>query len=329
MYSWNVLIFARTVITVGTLLFGSFAAQAQSYTWENYNVITFGDFSTASFVEGRTLVGGNLYGANSPSFATNMPSGTSATDRTLVVGGFISGGNPMNLDKGSLYLGGSTNGRIINYNGGQGAGKVTESIDLAALKQSFISESANFKAMATDSTVIVPTNGQPGPVVFNANPGSDGVAVFSISADAIFGNDKAQSYDLNPNGASSVVINVSGSSINWIQNAGNMVNNLIKDEWEAKIVWNFYEATTLNFGSHNFHGAILAPKAAMSTSARFDGTVIVDSLSTTADIHLPTSGSATSYAGFRLQAVPEPGSPLLVMVAGVILLVRRRSQLRR
>jgi choice-of-anchor A domain-containing protein len=315
------------VLAVSSLLtFGFSQVKAQSYTWENYNAIIFGNLNIQGEIEGRTLVGGNLTGSNSSNFGIGLPSGTSATDKTLVVGGNISSGNPLQLNKGSLYLGG-TNGRTVNYNGG--GSQISQSTDLSTLKQAFLSESANLKSLATDSVVTSSTNGQPGPVTFTATAGSDGLAVFSISADAIFGSNLSQQIGLVANGATNIVINVSGTTVNWIQNAGNMVGDFTSDYWQAHIVWNFYEATTINLGSHQFNGSILAPNATITTSNNIDGAVIANNLNLTGEVHLPSSSSANSYAGYRAQAVPEPGSALLLAVAGLIILTRRRSNLRR
>lgn len=315
------------LITLTSLLvLASSAAHAQSYTWENYNAILFGNLNIQGEIEGRTLVGGNLTGSNSSNFGIGLPSGTSTTDKTLVVGGNISSGNALQLNKGSLYLGG-TNGRTINYNGG--GSQISQSTNLSSLKQAFISESANLKALATDSVVTSSTNGQPSSVNFTATAGSDGLAVFSISADAIFGSSLSQQLNLIANGATNIVINVSGTTVNWIQNAGNMVGDFTSDYWQAHIVWNFYEATTINLGSHQFNGTILAPNATVTTTNNIDGAVIATNLNLTGEVHLPSSSSANSYAGYRAQAVPEPGSALLLAVAGLIILTRRRSNLRR
>lgn len=332
MHPQSILNFAKrlapTLLAGITLLTASLASTAhgQAYTWENYNAIIFGNLTISGEIEGRTLVGGNLSGSNSSNFGISLPNNTPSTDRTLVVGGSIGSGNPLNLNKGSLYLGG-TNSRIINYNGG--GSLISESTNLATLKQSFISESTNLKNLATDSVVSLPSGGQPGPVNFNATAGADGLAVFSISASAVFGNSFAQQIGLNANGATNIVINVSGTTIDWINNAGNMVGDFTSDYWQAHIVWNFYEATSINLGSHQFNGTILAPNATVTSSNNIDGAVIANNLSTTGEVHLPSSSSANSYAGYRAQAVPEPGSALLVAVAGVILLTRRRSNLRR
>ena len=83
----------------------------------SYSVITSGDFSTTSDVEGSTIVGGNLNGSNSANFAIHLQGAAPADQKTLRVAGSIAAGNPINLNAGSLELGGSLNGRIINYNG--------------------------------------------------------------------------------------------------------------------------------------------------------------------------------------------------------------------
>jgi choice-of-anchor A domain-containing protein len=299
------------------------SSQAQSYTWENYNAIIFGNLNIQGEIEGRTLVGGNLSGNNSSNFGIALPANTPSTDRTLVVGGSIgSSGSALNLNKGSLYLGG-TIGRSVNYNGG--GSLISESTNLATLKADFLAESANLQSLATDSTVTLPSNGQPGPVNFNATPGADGLAVFNINAADIFGNNNTQQIGLNAGTATNIVINVAGTTVDWLSGAGNMVGAFTSDYWQAHVVWNFYEATTINLGSKQFNGAILAPNATVTTSNNIDGTVIANNLNLTGEVHLPSSSSADSYAGYRMQAVPEPGSALLVGIAGLLILTRRRN----
>ena len=81
----------------------------------------------------------------------------------------------------------------------------------------------------------------------------------------------------------------------------------------AETLWNFYNASTLNFGAE-FGGSVLAPDAAVDNSSPIDGDLIANSFTGSAELHnYPFTGNLTF-------AVPEPGSfwLLLVGIAGLI-----------
>ena len=82
----------------------------------SYDVIVLDDLSTSSDIEGRTFVGDDIISTGSANFAIHLA--TPATESTLVVVDDIVSGNPLNLNAGSLRIGGTSNGRVVNYNGG-------------------------------------------------------------------------------------------------------------------------------------------------------------------------------------------------------------------
>lgn len=304
-------------------LFGS--AQAQTLDFQNYNAIIFNNLSTTSDIEGRTFVGNDFTGSNSANLGNHLKNTVAANDRTFVVGNNLVSGNPLNLQRGSLYIDGSTNGRIINFNGG---GSViadhTIDTDLATIRDYSISQSMALQNLAADSSVTVPS-GSPGPTKFYATAGADGLAVFNVTADEIFNNAYGQQFELIADADTlNIVINVSGTSVNWTN--GNMVGLFNDNYWQAHTLWNFSEATTINFNAHNFNGGVLAPNASITTSSNIDGLVVANNLTTTAEVHLPDSNSVTAYAFEGYTApIPEPGSAIfLVAAAGLILIVRNR-----
>lgn len=301
-------------------------AQAQALNFQNYNAIIFNDLCTTSDIEGRTFVGHDFTGSNSANLGNHLKNTVSATDRTFVVGNNLSGGNPLNLQRGSLYIDGSTNGRIVNFNGG---GSVipdhTIDADLAAIKDYSLSQSLALQNLQPDSIVTLPQNNQPGPTKFYATAGADGLAVFNVSATDIFTNPYGQQFELIPDAfTTNIVINVSGTSVNWTN--GNMVGLFNDNYWQGHTLWNFYEATTINLNAHNFNGGILAPLASITTSSNIDGLVVANNLTTTAEVHLPDSNSPTPYAYDGYAApIPEPGSAIfLIAAAGMILIARNR-----
>lgn len=298
---------AGRYFALGILLASATSLSAQSLSaLKDYNVITIGDFSTNSDVEGRTLVGGNFTGSNSSTLGMKLQGKVSSTDKVLSVRGNISSGNPINLNAGSVEVGGSILGnRKINYNGG-GSLLNGYTTNFTAIVQSLEQASALLEGYGANSTVIIPA-AQPAAYKFNANPDSNGLAVFSITGEGLFGNNKAQQIEMNANGASSIIINVSGTNIVW--NAGNIVGDLTKDALRDNVVWNFYEATSINFGAHNMHGDILAPLAHITSQGPIDGSVFAKSITTTGEMHL---------------IVPEPSSALLGMLGAGLLLGRRK-----
>lgn len=308
------------------LVGGMSASQAQTLDYQNYNAIIFNNLSTTSDIEGRTFVGNNFTGANSANFGIHLKNTLATTDRSLVVGNDLVSGNPLNLQRGSLYIGGSTNGRIINFNGG-GSLVSDSSIgdDLAAIQDYSIGQSMALQSLAADSVVTLPGGGQPGPTKFIATAGADGLAVFHVDAADIFSNPLGQQFELLPDAQTqNIVINVSGLTVNWTQ--GNMVGQFDSNYWQGHLMWNFYEATSINLGSFNMKGAVLAPYASILTAGNIDGLVVANNLTTTAEVHLPDSNCVTAYAFEGYTApVPEPGGLIfLVAAAGVILITRNR-----
>jgi choice-of-anchor A domain-containing protein len=145
---------------------------------------------------------------------------------------------------------------------------------------------------------------------FIATPGLDGVAVFSISASTLTSS-LVQQYELVTGGATSIVINVTGSSASF--NAGNFVGNWQNAAVRATTIWNFSQATSLTI-DRNFNGAILAPSAHLTNSTAIDGSVFVGSMTQNGEVHLP------GYTG----VVPAPGTALLAGLGGLIMAARHR-----
>lgn len=294
---------------------GSFASAQNLSSLSDYSVVVTGNLSTTSEVEGRTIVGGNITSGNSSNFGIKLQGKVPSTDLVLRVGGNINSGNPINLNAGSLELGGSILGnRTINYNGG-GSLVSNPGVSYSGIFNDLTDASNTIAGYTANSTGMIVANmpGQPGPYIFTANPDSSGTAVFSINGNDVFGNNKAQRLEIVTNNAADILINVAGAVINW--SAGDMVGAFDQDEWQERIVWNFYEATSINFGGKQFGGQILAPNADITTNGVIDGSVFAKSLTTQSEVHLP---------GYNGNLVPEPSSALLTLVGATALLLRRK-----
>lgn len=296
--------------------FGSVASAQNLSALSDYSVVVSGNLSTNSDIEGRTIVGGNITSTSSANFGNRLQNRVPKEDLVLRVAGNIVSGSPIQLNAGSLELGGSRNNRTINFNGGgslvSNPGVSYNGIidDLTLASQSLATYGANSNAM-----LISNGPNQPGPFRLTATPDAGGLAVFSINASDLFGNSRVQQIELITNNSANIVINVAGNSVNWT--AGNIVGDLTQNKWRELVVWNFFEATNINFGSRNMMGQVLAPNASVTASGNIDGSIFARNLTTTSEVHLP------GYNG-TINFVPEPSSAGLVLIGAVAALMRRK-----
>ncbi len=247
----------------------SLSTSASAFSLGDYNLVVFEDVTSNSDVEGSAFIGGDLLGSSS-NYCIKCDAGGSFFPFDgvgLKVVGDIEG-NPKNVNNGTdLEYGGNLNA-IVNMNGG---GSIIQNSNLAneftQLKNFLSNESTLYSNLASNSSINVPGQ-QPGPVIFNSS--GDSVAVFDIDAADLFSN-KTQQIELNLNGSSTAIINVRGTSANW--NQGNIVGDLVSDdEVKEKVLWNFYEAETLNFNLA-LYGSLLAPLASLTNQTILEGTV--------------------------------------------------------
>lgn len=273
----------------------------------HYNVITIDDLSTSADIEGRTFVGGDLISTTSATFATKLRN-INAKESTVDIVGDIARGNPLNIEAGSLHLGGNQNSRRINFNGG---GTLVTDPTLATINMAEILESASAELvqLPANDTATIP-NGQPGPLRFTVtDTKSTDPAIFHIDGASLFENRLVQQIELHPYRAETIVINVAGTEIDW--RFGNMIGNFVNQNWQGNLIWNFYEATTINLNGNHFRGALLAPYADITTAGDIYGSVAAKTLTTTAAVHLPT------YEGYAGGACAEPPmADLLVIKTG-------------
>lgn len=275
----------------------------------DWNLIVRNNLTTTSEVEGRTIVGGNIAGTSNYGVKLLPPSNYVNVD-SLVIGGTV-GANNYQVNSGRARLFGSKGSANFNMNGGgaliQNDSSVTAMVNNAW--SDVLNASSYCSSLAATNSVTIPS-GQPGPVVFNSVLGPGGVAVFSVNGNALFQNNNVQQMDINMNGASTVVINVAGFNISY--NGGNMVGGFNIPN-ASKIIWNFFEATTLNIDRH-FFGAILAPLATMSNSTAIEGSVFTDTFNQNGEVHLP------NFSG----NIPAPGAMALLGMGTLIATRRRR-----
>jgi choice-of-anchor A domain-containing protein len=279
----------------------------------DYNLIALGNLDSDSEVEGRAYIGGSIVGQASSNYGTMLlPRADYANVDVLTVVGNVGSGNALQVDSGDFRYGGSLS-RIVNTNGvgGQTFADPSVASTLAGVQAALTGASASMLTLTADSTASLPS-GQPAAAVFNCTPGSDGIAVFNVSGAQVFSNNLVQQIELNLNGATAVVINVSGTNITF--NQGNMVGAWNTAFARANVIWNFHQATNILF-DRAMNGAVLAPLATLRNNTVIEGSTFVGGVFTQrGEVHLP------GYTGY----VPTPGAAGLLGLAGLAAARRRR-----
>jgi choice-of-anchor A domain-containing protein len=270
-----------------------------------YNLITLQDLQTTSDVENKTIVCGTLLTTGS-TFANKLDQNTfNALSTTLEINGSTTAGNNIQVNAGSVTLGPYPSKRYVNtsaiqytvdshisFNLNQGNEGATITLDqnlptkCAAITSGILLLSETLSQLPPNNNVTFPSS-QPGPLNFNViNVDANGIAVYNLSANLVFGNDKVQQIGLTSQntGLQLVVINLYGASVTW--SGSNLVGDWFNTvaTGESHTIWNFYEATTIVFDS-NLRGALLAPLAVVTTNINIDGSVAVRSLYSTGEVH--------------------------------------------
>ncbi|MDR3465189.1 MAG: choice-of-anchor A family protein [Xanthobacteraceae bacterium] len=259
----------------------------------DFNAIV-GNFSSTSETEGAVIVGGTLSGS-SATFDTRggHPSGTVSGFGDVNVYGDTSGG-PYNVNNLAVKV--ATAKQTATFSGGS----VTYS---ASLPYSYASISGQLTKLSTTLSTLKTTTGSSlSNSVFTAKP-VNGVAVLDLTLSQLqnIGN---PSFKLN--GAQLFIINVDASSYATVSG-----QNFNDQGIAANILWNFYNAKSLNFGVE-FGGTVLAPGAHVTNSSPIDGTLFAASYTGNGELHVAPLSDA-SYLN-TVQGVPEPSTWMMLIV---------------
>lgn len=314
-----------------------------------YNVIALKDLKVGSDIGGRAFVGGDLSGSatlfSNPKGQTGVAasvagdvSGSSAKNvnngGSLRVGGDLSSGANMN-GGGNVYVGGDA--RKVNANGGSvyadgdvsrtNAGHIYYGGDIdrnssgvrhagdhtaAGLQAELLAQAAAYDTQLNDlsgylsglnATAFVTTSGQR--AVFDAGAGS-GLAVFAI-ADIESALRTLSEIQFNfPTSYDTVVVNVGGDnitlpgSLNFNGPAG----------LGSKVIWNFYEAESINFNAKAWYGSVLAPDADLKGFNFIDGSVAANDIQGGAIRNSAYAGALSIAAPSPLQGIAEDIVPV-------------------
>jgi choice-of-anchor A domain-containing protein len=305
------------------------AATALSATeiLQTFNAVVAGDFALRSDVAGPVVVGGNLTGGQGDFYGQHLPAAGSTFGgySTLAVYGDVKNAR-YNVNSGTVNVAGRAIGSVslgnrVNYG-------ATMPYSFGAIWSTLTAASVGLSQLAPAAQAPLPAAGTNNAVlnaVIGSVPGQSNVAVINITAQQLASYPDVR---VNLNGATTVIVNVTGSSFTGHPNIHNNQNDFMYN-----VIWNFVDATEIDFGATGWAGTVLAPKAEITTQNPIDGTVIAASFDGTSELHwtpprtdlsflTPPPSEGGSNAGTD---IPEPASLVLLLGAlGGLALMRRR-----
>lgn len=251
---------------------------------QEWNVISFNNFTSSNHVDGRVLVGGNFTSNNMNILGNNTPASTYGTAALTVAGNANLSGANINL-AGGVDVGGNVSGnfnmngnpKTVDYGGTSTAfANNTTFTDLGPsftntlvsqandIKASLTGLSSNLAALANTGGVTVggDSNNQ------TINVTGSGLQVLNWSAADFQGQSNNQQLLVTLPSNATLVINVAGSNLNFNRNFNTFAN-------DERVLFNFYEATSVNIG-RQFSGSILGVFADITggNSGNIDGSVV-------------------------------------------------------
>lgn len=315
-----------------------------------YNLILKGDLiSQPSDIEGALFINGSIEENNS--FTTGIDIDRrdlvvfdKDADAVVVLGNGASGdsiqSSAINVNSGSVVYGG-TSSTTFNMNSGGTVTNVSGQAlaDLQAefdalwdgIKQDSIdysnlnSSNSEFIGTVNGGEYIIPDGastpgtggGQPlKDLILRESSSTDGgLVVFNINGDIL---DSFTNLFIDISAAASVIVNVSGI---------NITTSFNFNSWgsaASNVLWNFYEATEINFGGNEWNGSILAPYATITTggSGAVNGAIAANSLDSKIELH-----------SFLFNSPPEPPTSepvnapasLTVLLSAILIIAIRRK----
>lgn len=305
-------IFRHSGLILG-LIFSVFSATsaATSGTIGKYNLILLGDYNfTGGDVEGQTLIGGNLNATGQVAeFGSRLPNTDTAIDAVTIIGDVNANGVRVKQDNNLVY-GGTLNVSNVELNDGDQGQLIQRSgMSIAAVENQLQAESTYFKNLSDTGAVVSGSD--------LAYQGTGTEAVFNVTADSLFAT-PTNGLTLDWGTADTVIINVGGENID-IDGGVNLIDGFTNQSGFSNIVWNFYEATSIDFNNMAVKGSVLAPYAHTTGGSSFDGAFAAISYTGAREFH----NFVFNYTSTSTE-VPEPPA-IALMVACLAFVLRSRK----
>lgn len=285
----------------------------------DYNLILFGDLNASSNVKvyGQAVIGGDLN--SSGEFGSHLTGAIFNASNNVEVVGNVQSPN-LTIQNGYLGYGGSSTIGNLNCNeAGLPQNSCVRALDDVAAVSAKLDD---FYSDLSDESDFYRGFGITGDVTgtnLSYSGLATGLVAFNIAGADLFASNA--NWQLNFGSAAKVVINVSGTNLS---NPGSV--NLSGSGFAnyANILWNFYDATSLNLGS-GWRGNVMAVDADVSIMNDIDGSLAAKSYTGSGQIH----HYYWNYTPPETQVVrvTEPSILMLLMAGlGVLSLGRLRRR---
>lgn len=293
-------------LTVALLSASALAGPVNLGLDPSLNLLAFGNMNVSSSdVEGRVAVGGN---ASISGYSINTRNGSSA----LHAGTGLTVGGNLNFSNGSIWGGVQVGGSYTPNNSGTVHGGVQSgaAFDFSGELTRLNQLSQRWDALANTGSVV----DQWGTLHFNA--AGQTLAVFDIAAADLLKNLQIDALASD----AQVLINVHGTSVDFGNHGYTGFN-------KSQVIFNLVDATSvlLNGG---INGSLLATNASVNPGwGQINGQVVVRDWNTSMQVNdAPLPGTPNRPQTATAQALPEPGSLLLVPLALAAALWARRRK---
>ena len=315
MWSERVLVsrLKSSLLLAGILLAAPLCAHAYNpfASISDYNAVIFGNASAeGGDTEGRLAVGGNL---SAKWYSVGNAASADASKYSLVVGGNLNAEGKWQVFNGNTAYGGSLIAApstvspytVTNTNG---------VLDFAAIKTQMQSVSTYMSTMAGNGAAVYD-----GYSTMTLTGNNSTLNVFNLTADQAAKWASVSSRIIQVPAGSTAIINVSGKS-------GSLSNGMsLSGTSSTNVIFNYWEATSLDVRSMAVLGSLLAPNADLTlTSANINGTAVVNGSTHMYGGEYHNYGFSGSIPGES--SVPEPSTLTFgCMALGIMIpLMRRR-----
>ncbi|GAA6618102.1 choice-of-anchor A family protein [Scytonema sp. NUACC26] len=264
--------FAVPFVTTCILGFSGYANASTLGIASDFNAFVLGDMKQSSDTEGRVAIGGN--GTLTNYGVGDRLTNSHGTRDDIIVGGTL------------IYNGGQVfNGNVVYGTGSaptvstpNGSIRQDNSIDFTAAGQHLKSLSAYLAGLTPNATTTVHNWGG-----IELQGSSSDLNIFKINENVFAPNNYVNNFSINGPSTSSLIVNIGGTNIS-MKNFG-FSNNLMSG-LRQKVLFNFYEATSIELTNIGFQGSILAPLAHLKTTyGEVNGQVIVASSEGSGEYH--------------------------------------------